>query len=486
MKGNHLRECGNDGIYAFDSAIDVRENLVELSDQKGILISDCRLFMVYDNVVRANGISGIVVGSQGLKDSVGWLGDNDITGNGRNGLYVASNSTCVMYGSNFEGNGWYGVYCQKGGTLEWTVSGTSRVINETLRVRGTVEVARGGTLVVVNSTLHFDHHPEYSWGSVLVSGGEMRVTEGSEVTKGTDLLLEDRDVRLTVRDGGSLNGSGSYFMSSLVIVNEGRFEAYACEFSTENRSISIDGQETYLRLDGCTFTDGASGVVANGADVLIVRCDFLRMSEGIRLVDCNGPGPTVRDTSMFSVRAGLVLEGSYGVNVDNCTFTICQDAILATDVNLLRITNSTISKGTGHGIRSIDSSVHVTDCVLSECAAGAIVHDTNLLWVEGTTIANNQRVGIWANMTELVLVNTSVTNTFGIGVRNSYNPAGQGQDDFFARDSFFQGSAAYDLRLEGAFLARVYNSKLEPDAVRIMDDVVLEVYNPWILRVVVE
>ena len=483
---NHVTGCSNDGMYIFDSAVTIRGNTVEGVGQTGILLSDCSLFTVYGNVLRDNGISGVVMGSLGVRDCVGWLGDNHVSGNSRTGIYVASNSTCIMHDGVFEDNGWYGIFCQENGTIEWTVSGTSRAVNETLRLRGGVEVTRTGQLTFSNTTLLFDHHPEYGWGEVLVNAGSMWMGNGSEVYTGSDPLIEARDVELRVVDDGSLNATDSRLSSTLVRVLEGRFEAHRCELTGSNRSVLASGPETRLVLEGCTVTDVISGVRAEGASVLVDRCEFLRMEEGIRLVDCTGPGPTVRDTGMFSVGSGVVLEGSSRVDLVNCTFTICRDAVVASDVDQLLVVNCTISKGTGHGIRALGCSVRVTGSTLSECTSGAIVQDGSYLMVEGTSISNNQRVGIMANLTELKLVNASVTGTYGIGVWNSYYPEGQGHDDFLMRGAFLQGSAAYDLRLEGAFLARVYNTNLDPEAVRIFDEVVMEVYNPWVLHVVVE
>jgi PKD repeat protein len=59
-------------------------------------------------------------------------------------------------------------------------------------------------------------------------------------------------------------------------------------------------------------------------------------------------------------------------------------------------------------------------------------------------------------------------------------------DLYLMRDCFLQGSTAYDLRLEGLFLARVYNTQIEPENTRVYENVTLEVYNPYHLEVLVE
>jgi chitodextrinase len=482
----HVWACQRDGVYVYDTPALVRGNLIEDNGQNGIVISDSQLFLVWDNVVRDNGISGIIIGSQGLMPSTGWLDGCEVTGNDRTGIYVGDDAICDLGSVVLMDNGWYGIFCAENASLEWSMEGDTRIVNETLRVRGDIHSRRNAEVRMVNTTLIMEEHHQYGWGSIYVyATSRMWLSEGSMFSVAKD-PGDDVTSALVISMSGYVNATDCFFESMVIRVSDGRLDATRCEFQDADSFVSTPHPRALLFLYSCTFTDGVQGVVANDASVAIVDCSFLRMEEAINLTDCNGPGPNIWDTTFFSVDVALVLVGSVNVHVDDCTFTICGDAISARDVVGLILRNATIAKSTSHGILAEGSSVIVYDSSIYECTSGGIVQNGSTLWIEGTSISNNGRVGVWANMTALMMVNTSVTGTQGIGVRNNYHAGTQGQTEFLMRECFLQGSAAYDIRLEGAFRARVYNTNLDPASVRILEEVLLEVLNPWVLEVVVE
>jgi len=488
----HVYDCWNHGIYISDSGVHVQDSLIETCG-RGLVIRDSLLFIVTNSTVRANVNGGILLNNIRLPSLPSWVIDCEILGNGGAGLYVTQNTTCLLYNSTIMDNALFGIYCQKGGRVEWEVTGSSLVVNETLKYSGTIDVLDGGNLTFINTEVSFFEDPSTDWGYVAIRGGEMWIIDGSpenetdysEVAISYDGALADVDIRIVVLQGGYLNATRSHFTEIEVEVRDGQFKAQGCQFTQAIQAVSGYGLGSFISVDGCTFTDGANGIYSNNSKVQVINCYFSRMKEAINL--SFGGGSVIRSSRMISTDVGIRIWNSSANRVDNCTFSICGEAIVSEKGQNLTIVDTRIDRSTGHGIRAWSSSIDILGSLISDCVSGGIVQDGSRLWITNSTIAANQRVSVWANDTQLRLVNTSVTNTNGIGIWNSYRITGmQSPDDFMMRGCFLQGSTAYDLRVEGDFLARVYNTRLDPDSVRVFEDVILEVYNNGNLQVLVE
>ena len=489
--GCHIHDCQNQGAHITDSGIRVLNSTLETSGH-GLVIRDSPLYIVDNCTIRRNRDGGIAFSNHDFLETAGWVTRCRIYENDGVGIYPTGNTTCILRDPYLRDNDQYGIYCRLGGRVEWEVTNTSMVVNETLEYMGTILVTRGGELTIVNTTLEFNKDRFGDFGSITVTGGKMWILDQDPDKEGdhSEIYIDPSapnngtGFRFSVYNGGYLNGTRSLFTDIKVRVVDGVFEGRGCGFSDAPLSLHGDGEEVIIDLADCTFTDGEQGVFADGARVLISGCSFIRMGEAMNLWASDGS--VIKDSTMFSTGVGIRLWRSSGLRVDNCTFTLSGDAIVTELSQNLIINNSKIDRSNGHGVIGRDSVVYVYGSVITQCSAGGAVLNDSILWIEDSTFSTNDRVGIRANRTWLLMTNSSVTGTDGIGVWNSYFPTGTMVWDFLMKECFLQGSTAYDLRLEGSFLARVYNTRLEPEEARVFEDVVLWVYNNGNLQVLVE
>ncbi len=459
----------------------------------GLVLENSTNFLVERCSFEGNLGTAVRLANETSNGSHGIIRDCTFRSNTRSGIWLEGDSTCLVSNGTFADNGWYGIQCEEDATLDWDIKTDTLVVNETLWIRGFVTIDTGGNLTLVNTSMIFAEHMTGGWGDVTISGGEMWVLDGSpdvngdgsEVTVDLDNQGELGDLRLWVRDGGRINAARSFFLAAQVRVVDGAFNALECQFSKSNTSVNATegiGGHAVVGLVECTFTDGVQGVVADEASVSVVGCSFLRMAEAVNLTRCRDV--FINDTTVISTEVGVRLSSTVDVWVQNCTLRFCKDAVWVKKSLNTIVNNSTIDSSLSHGIRAFDFTVYVFSSTISRCRAGGTVVDVGTLWMSNCSISNNERVGIWGNRTYLTMVGTSVTGTDGIGVWNSYNmTGGEPLDMYLMRDCFLQGSTAYDLRLEGRFIARVYNTRIEPEDTRVYDEVQLEVYNPYSLEV---
>jgi hypothetical protein len=502
VRGTHVHDCRDQGLLVTGSGIEVLDSTFENCDQ-GVVIKDSMLYIVDNCTIRWNRDSGIVFSNFILATSAGWVLRSNIYENAVAGIYVTLNTTCILWDPYIRDNGQYGIYCRLGGRVEWEVTGTSTVVNETLEYVGTIDINKGGELTLINTTLEVNKDRFGDIGYVAVNNGQLWIRDGSPDVNGdqTEILpdassLNDGTIfNLSVYNDGRINATRSIFTSVRVRVFDGVFGGVDCQFEFAKQAVYGDGSEAFIELVGCTFTDGEQGIVTeDGARVKVSACSFFRMEEGLNIYTSDNS--EIEDSTMFSTEVGIRLWRAGGFLVNNCTFTLCNDAmividdaVLANRTGVVYILGSKIDRSNGHGIRAWNATVDLYRTAISRCSAGGIVMDDGVLRIDDSSLSNNNRVGIRANETILDMKNTSVTSTDGIGVWNSLSRTLTGfpiVNDRFMRDSFLQGSTAYDLRLEGEFTALVFNTRLEPEDARVFEEAVLEVYNNGILQVMVE
>jgi chitodextrinase len=489
--GSHVHDCQQQGVQVKDADIKVIDCTFERNGQ-GMVISDSQLFIVEDCTIRWNDDTGLVLGTIDDATMAGWvLGcliyENDLTG-----IYVTNDATCILWDSHIRDNGLYGIYCRFGGRVEWEVTGSASVVNETLELMGTVDIDPDGDLSLVNTTLEFN---EDRFGDIgyLSVGGFMTVRDDdpdavgdeSEITVDASWSSVDEPLEVIVHTDGNLAVTRSIFSRITIRVEGGTLVANDCQFEKSGTAVIGKGYGAFIGMTECTITDCTEGVsTTDEAVVALEGCSFFRMGTAISVNTSDGS--SVKNTTVFSSAVGIDLWRTWALIVDNCTLTFCNDGIITNKSSNLEIIDSTIDRSNGHGIRGWDSLIYLYDSVVSRCSAGGVVVDNTTLWVHGSDMSANTRVGIRGNDTWLIMTNTSVTGTDGIGVWNSFTPTGiPPLWNYLMRDCFLQGSTAYDLRLEGRFLALVYDTQIEPEDTRVFDGVVLEVYNGGNLQVIV-
>jgi hypothetical protein len=419
IAGTHVSECGNQGIRVSTSGIQVFDSVIEESDQ-GIVITDSPLFIIDNCTVRRNSDTGIALSNNEDPLMAGWVMRSRIVKNEASGIYVAMNTTCILVDPHIRDNGLYGIYCRFGGTVEWEVRGNSTVINETLEFAGSIEVDDGGELTVINTTIEVNEDRSGQLGHISVNGGKMWISDHDPDVNGdhTEIYIDPSiptggaGFNITVYNGGNINATRSVFTAVRFDVTDGALSAIECDFDLSVQAVHGIGHTSLIELTGCTFSDGEQGVVTEDeARVNVSGCSFFRMEEGLNLSWTDGS--SIKDSTMFSTEVGIRLWRAYGMTVDNCTFTFCGDVIVANLSDSVFINTSKVDRSISHGIRAWNTSFIVIDSVISQSGSGGVVIDGGSLQVWNSSFTNNDRYGIRANESILIMDATSVTGTDG-------------------------------------------------------------------------
>ena len=494
VRGNHVHLCQNSSVYLYASAAALEKNLIERS-KNGVVVVDSQLFDVHDCDIRLNGQSGVLLLSSSLGATSGWVSDCRITANGRAGVYVGENVTCVLIDGEIWGNRDYGILCNAKGVMEWSVYDNASLHDDTAIVRGSIDVEAGGRLVVENATLELGIDRDGIWGFISVVGGELVVRDGdgdpgtigdaSELLVTFDPLTETPTSRVLVSAGGSMQLLDSHVSALPLDVADGSLDARDSTFD-EVQAHAVGGLNANgtILLTGCTFTGGGAGVVVSSTGLEIEGCAFSRTGTAIDIALSDLTH--IRNTTILFSDVGLRDLGSRSVQLYNVTIRYCGDGVFsnATRIGIL-LTECKVDRSSRHGIRAMDSYVFLWSSEISNSASGGVVQDRGRLTVHNSTLLSNNRVGIWANETYLLMTSTAVVGTDGIGVRNSYYPEDVIPTQPMMRNCHLTGATAYDLRLEGDFHAVAEDTYLDRSSVRVYDQVVFYMVRTLDARVTV-
>jgi parallel beta-helix repeat protein len=116
--------------------------------------------------------------------------NTDFTNNkgmvGRTGLYMVNSDVNLLNG-NFEGNGQYGIYEERGTTVYWTISDEITCKDNNMTFAGDVPVFEGGKLILDNCSI-FINGDLWNVSSGIEGYDEftMTVTEGTNTTTGSE------------------------------------------------------------------------------------------------------------------------------------------------------------------------------------------------------------------------------------------------------------------------------------------------------------
>ncbi len=485
VRDNHILLCQNSSVYMYASAALLEGNVLERS-RNGVAVVDSQLFVLHDCDVRLNSQSGVLLLSSRLGATSGWVSGCRVTANGRAGIYVGENATCLLRDSEVWRNGDYGILCTPKGVLQWTVTGNASLRDDTALIRGTIGVERGGRLVVENATLQLGIDRDDIWGSVSVPGGDLVVRDSdgdpgtigdaSELVVSFDPLTQDPTSRVLVSAGGTMQLLNSHVSAVPLDVAGGTLDARDSSFEEvqEHAVAGFNANGTIL-LTGCTFTGGGAGVVVSSTELEVEGCAFSRTGVAMDVAFCGLV--TIRNTTVLFSDVGVKAQNTQGVVLFNVTIRYCGDGIVSNSTfGGLVLEGCKVDRSSRHGIRARDSNVFLRRSEVSNSASGGVVQDGMWLSVENCTVHSNNRVGIWANETRVVMIGTAVVGTDGIGVRNIFSPGRDIPTHRLMVDCHLAGSTAYDLRLEGDFHARVYDTYLDRTAVRVYDQVVFEMF----------
>lgn len=481
VRGNHVHLCQNSSVYMYASAALLEGSLLERS-RNGVVVVDSQLFTVQDCDIRLNSQSGVLLLSSSLGATIGWVSGCRVTANGRAGIYVGENATCRLFNGEIWRNGDYGVLCTPMGTMEWAATRNASLRDDTALLRGIIVIDAGGRMVIENATLELGVDRDGIWSSVSVVGGDLVVRDGdgdpgtvgdaSELVVSFDPLTQDPTSRVLVSAGGTMQLLNSHVSAVPLDVADGSLDARDSSFDeVQDHAVGGLNANGTILLTGCTFTGGAAGVVVSSTELEVEGCAFSRT--GVAIDIALSDLTHVRNTTILFSDVGLRDQGSRSVQLYNVTIRYCGDGVFsnATRIGIL-LTACKVDRSSRHGIRAMDSYVFVWSSEVSNSASGGVVQDRGRLTVHNSTIHSNNRVGIWANETYVLMTSTAVVGTNGIGVRNSYHPEDVIPTQPMMRNCHLTGATAYDLRLEGDFHAVAEDTYLDRSSVRVYDQVV--------------
>jgi len=493
VMNNHVHLCQNSSVYLYSSGPLLEGNTMERS-RNGVVVVDSQYFILNDCDIRLNSQSGVLLLSSSLGATSGWVMNCRITANGRAGVYVGENATCLLVNGEIWGNRDYGILCTPKGVLEWTVVGNTSLLDDTAVVRGVIVVA-DGRLVVENATLEMGIDRDGIWGYIIVMGGELVVRDGdgdpgtigdaSELLVDFDPLTETPTSNVLVSDGGSMQLLDSHVSALPLDVADGSLDARDSTFD-EVQAHAVGGLNANgtILLKGCTFTGGDAGVVVSSTGLEIEGCAFSRTDVAIDLAFCDLT--VIKNTTVLFSDVGIRNQDSGVIRLYNVTIRYCGDGVFSNATrNGILLTECKVDRSSRHGIRAMDSYVVVWSSEVSNSASGGVVQDRGKLTLHNSTILSNNRVGIWANETYVLMTSTAVVGTNGIGVRNSYYPEDVIPTQPMMRNCHLTGATAYDLRLEGDFHAVAEDTYLDRSSVRVFDQVVFYMVRTLDARVTV-
>lgn len=499
--GTSIYGCQNDSVYVFSSSVEIYDLDCWGNGQTGILVIDTNAFQIEDSAIYRNGGYGIFIGSQGTYESEGWVRDCRIYENARTGIYVRNDCTAYIEDGTFWDNGEYALYTTDSGHAYWRVHGQSFARNESMKVQGGIVVRPGGDLTLENTTLVLDTRSQTSGPvEMMVEGGVLRLVDGDgNRSTGNDATL------ITIVDDGSndLNLAGLMITEySSLIANNSMFEMVNIHFnyftpqildiegcSFENSGIGIQAsaevipEVTAAKVTDSTFTDERSGIYLMRGPIVIDGCTFVRCEEAFNLTDGI---VSISNTSLIGCDIGIKINKLGTYFVDNARIINCGIGInVLKDADLV-INGTEIRGSIALGIRAATSKITIRGSEIHDSGGGGIVFFMYCSAViENSSIYSNGWVGIRANFTTLYMDNTSVTGTNGIGIWLTDNATLSSADRFIMRDCYLDTSAAYDVRLEEMTIGMAFNTHLDPENVRVMDQSHLELWYDMKVKVMV-
>jgi PKD repeat protein len=499
--GTSIHGCQNDSVYIFSSIVEIIDLDCWGSGQTGILVIDTNAFQIEDSAIYRNGGYGIFIGSQGTYESVGWVRDCRIYENARTGIYVRNDCTAYIDNGTFWDNEEYAIYTTDNGHASWSVNDLSFARNESMRIQGDIDVRSGGDLTLENTTVVLDtRFKQVGFSEIRVNRGILRLVDGDgDRSTGNDATL------ITILDDGvnELNIANMVVtVDSSLIARNSMFEMVSihfdyftpqvyviegCEFDNSDIKIiapfdEVPGVIPAIVKDS-TFTDQRSRIHLTRGPLTIDGCTFVRCEEAIKLT--NGTA-SISNTSLIGCDIGIniTLQGTH--LVDNTRIINCGIGIeVKSDVNLV-INGTEVRGSTSHGVRAEFSKLTLRGSEIRDSGVGGLVFDRRCtVVIDNCSIHSNGWVGIRANYTTLYMTGTSVTGTNGIGIWLTDNATLSSADRFIMRDCYIDTSAAYDVRLEEMTIGMAFNTHLDPENVRVMDQSHLELWYDMKVKVMV-
>ncbi len=499
--GTSIYRCQNDSVYIYSSSVEIIDLDCWGNGQTGILVIDTDAFQIEDSAIYRNGGYGIFIGSQSTFETKGWVRDCHIYENARTGIYVRNDCTAYIVNGTFWDNEEYAIYTTDYGHAFWSVQGLSSARNESMRIQGGIDVRSGGDLTLENTTVVLDtRFDSIGESQILLKVGVLRLVDGDDnrstpndaslITIFDDGSNDPNLAGLLVIDGSSLIARNSMFemvIISFFYTSPQTLDIKAC--SLENSPITIRAELDEIpgvsaaKVTDSTFTDSRSGIYLMRGPLFVDGCTFVRCGEAITLR--NGTA-TISNTSMIGCDVGINASLEEAYLVDNARIINCGIGISVQSVSNMVINGTEVRGSLSHGIRAISSKITIRGSEVRDSGAGGLVFDKHgSAYIENCSIHSNEWVGILANYTSLYLDGTSITGTNGIGIWLTDNATLSSADRFIMRDCYLDTSAAYDVRLEEMTIGMAFNTHLDPENVRVMDQSHLELWYDIKVKVMV-
>jgi hypothetical protein len=324
------------------------------------------------------------------------------------------------------------------GSVQWIVDTDAFVINSTLEINGSIEVLSGGSMSAINSTILILNPSANGVNGITVrSGGDMGITDGSNVSAGPG----------SFRFSWSVESGGSLELDDATVTGAGWNDSFPglVLASTDNLLNDTSFVDCYV---GLTVT--ASG---NSASALV----FERCQVGARWLagDSNLTDLVFDDC----VSTGLYLEGAGTVTVEDCRFTVPQAlrAIHVFDCTNVLLTGLAVNGSAGHAILlERCSNVSVTESTLT--ATGEVILLDGMgaggnVTFDGLTIENVAQGLDLTSSTDVVVSNLTLSSAASGMFVNDV----QG---LTVRDSILMGGSVRGVEVNGSRDVTILNCRI--------------------------
>ena len=365
-------------------------------------------------------------------DSSARLSGCNFSGNSPNAIVVEAGASCDLVDASFSDNGQAAILCEDGGRLDWMVGANSSATNDTFLLRGNITVSGGGALALVNATVRLLCASDLEFG-VLVDGGTLRVIDGD----GDATTREDRsaieggpagpeylETRVSVREGGRIEGMASMFLGASVWVQEGSCELHGCMLGHCDVALDVIWMSWLdeVIVDGCTFVNSTIGIKAYGFYRLkILDSTFSSCGVGISATGCDEM--SVAGCGLDTCSVGLSVISGEDVRIDHVTMDECDTGINASGAQDLDVTGCSINSSRFYGVRLYYSTVAILSTTIRDCE-GVGVFSSFATWLMGrksiniqdTSIEGFGGAGLWLNQSSFQLSSVRVSGGAGPGV----------------------------------------------------------------------
>ena len=333
------------------------------------------------------------------------------------------------------------------------ITGEEMWVDQVIVLTSNLIIEGGGSLTLINTTLIMNCACEGEYHIVVKPGGELHITQGSNITA-SDLdapftflvrpgsVFEMRDSELhgcgyggehpglvVMAEGAVLEGcliSHNFYGISLVggnatlkdCVITANYKGLYCEMGaslrldgcsvTGNAWEGVDAWDSTLILSGCEITDNGQGVHCVGSALNITGCDISLN---------HGDGVSLMASQAYLASSTLNNNTGWGLSCDlsNATLTSCElsfnwlDGVDAYGGSYVVVEGCSISYNGLEGFWSglscqLGSGAEVRDCAIIGNGLDGVACEGSWISVENCEIADNYRFGIYVYQSSGVVV----------------------------------------------------------------------------------